>query len=269
MGKKKVLMVLLIIGILIIGISSLKVFFFLNLNKENLDPICPELKSLIYQEIQNLNYCNTLNDCTKRWVEAPATDLGCETYLLNKNANLSNIKSLFSRYRNSCSSKRGMLSCGSMVPIQFTFLDCQENKCTLNWTTDESICELFDDKIIKNNCYEKIAIIKTNLNLCDKIENQIIKEQCILSIRTKLSHNLSLCNDKNDKDSCYESMALNLYDLSICDEIIENSVRYNCYNQMAYRNHDPSICKKIPILKEYDKMRKRCESSTRVMFIIE
>ena len=93
-------------------------------------------------------------------------------------------------------------------------------------TKNESICDEFN----YSWCYHRVAVVKQDPALCEKIKSG------------------------DDRSSCYAAVAIARVDSSLCEKIIDKEDVYylaKCYKEIAIIREDPDLCKKIPYVQYY------------------
>jgi len=125
------------------------------------------------------------------------------------------------------------------------------------------LCQQLDDN--RDSCIINIAVGNNNLDVCQQISDQAIKDDCISTIVNSLAiqkDDISVCYqaiDDASKKYCMQSVTYNHNDLSYCDSDIINNNGFveECrsivlINQVA-QNNNTSLCEQIP-LQEYKDM---------------
>jgi hypothetical protein len=107
------------------------------------------------------------------------------------------------------------------------------------------ICERIEDQSSRGSCYHRVAIARHDPALCEKtgfIQSYI--EECYRDI-AKETQDLNLCEKitiQNIKNLCYSDIAVIKKDASICEQYgIDKSF---CYRQVAEAINDPAVCEK-------------------------
>ncbi|MFH1359201.1 MAG: hypothetical protein ABIH37_04905 [archaeon] len=111
-----------------------------------------------------------------------------------------------------------------------------------------------DDKLTdpfnKDNCFKSKADYLNDLFVCESINEDFIRDDCIQNIATK-NNNFTLCPTSNEgADTCYSVIASNLLDPSLCIKIGNEKVRSNCYKSIIIELQEESICRDYPPTKE-------------------
>ncbi len=105
-----------------------------------------------------------------------------------------------------------------------------------------------------NECLVKLALDSNSIAMCDSIKNSEFKFNCYREMANK-NNDLSLCEKLTGlvrepsytefTDKCYDTISKRISDSSLCDLIKTNTAKVNCYKNFAYKNIDPSFCKKL------------------------
>jgi hypothetical protein len=130
--------------------------------------------------------------------------------------------------------------------LQVTFLE------------DEELCEQLDAQ--KDQCFKNLAINKNDLDICNRIEIESLKQFCsdsIYQVQALEDSDLELCSkiqDSSQKEMCQKSIFKQVADIEMCDSeyIINNSLEEQCQSitllQKAIFRKSVNICEQIPIM---------------------
>ena len=143
---------------------------------------------------------------------------------------------------------------------------------------DLSICS--QRKGIGAGCYAVYALAKDNPQICDKTEDEFLRDMCYAQVAESLS-DASLCNRINMamgwRDECYHRVAVQTKGISLCsemgspdgrltclaetdpdrnsglcEEISDPWVRGRCYGTVAVDLRNVALCGKISDSREAD-----------------
>ncbi|VVB65994.1 Uncharacterised protein [Candidatus Gugararchaeum adminiculabundum] len=170
-------------------------------------------------------------------------------------------------------------ACGNL-PDKEKKLDCY-----LNFAEEKKeplICEkipveLLKDIFDKDYCYEKVAVAKQDVSVCDKISRaqlSLTEDACYRGFCNQraraaptitscyyqiavMEGDSSICGIFYDKyqnstaelttiGDCYSIIASKKRDPAICAQIKHNEVKDYCYYELAEFLNDSSLCEKIP-----------------------
>ncbi len=99
---------------------------------------------------------------------------------------------------------------------------------------DLSICDKSGSK--RSTCYSEISIIKNDLSICEQIPMSVphARDYCYGEI-AKIRRDISLCHkiyNSTARDSCYLDINKDKNDLSICDLIESKYTKSECYKNI-------------------------------------
>lgn len=132
--------------------------------------------------------------------------------------------------------------------LQVTFLE------------DEELCEQLDSQ--KDQCFKNLAINKKDINICNRIEDENLKQFCsnfIYQYQAQIDGNVELCDniqENSQKEICIESVFEYIGSIEMCDSeyIIDNNLVDKCESitllKKAVLRNDSATCEQIP-LEEY------------------
>ena len=147
-----------------------------------------------------------------------------------------------------CDSKSGeeKEECLEMLKsLQVTFLE------------DEELCEQLDSQ--KDQCFKNLAINKKDINICQRVEDESLQQFCtnfIYQHQAQIDGNLELCDKiKEDlqKEICIESVFEYVGSVEMCDSeyVINNDLVDKCESitlfKKAILRNDPNVCDQIPL----------------------
>jgi len=140
---------------------------------------------------------------------------------------------------------------------------------------DLNLCNSIKDSVEKNECiYDVISYLKKergdiNLNYCDKISDESVREDCNVRIFGKLDSEFVRkaipmnCNRSfyltSHKDACIYDLVIRMYekDIIYCDNIIDGNLKNNCKTDENKRVWSDFIEKSIPDCKNYETPKRR------------
>ena len=116
-------------------------------------------------------------------------------------------------------------------------------KCIMNLAIqyqDFSTCDKipYQEHGLKHGCYLCVSEAKQDLSACDRIEDQWLKEQCVLGYYVGLAkarQDVSACDGLEDwstKSRCYKIVRVDLE----CGNPLDNPDYSKCYSQIHFPN---------------------------------
>lgn len=114
---------------------------------------------------------------------------------------------------------------------------------------DPAICKEIKDEHTLDSCYYKVADVVDNVNKCKDIPSESASWQANCYERiAKLEGDIEICKQIQNAarvDLCYSSVAAYKKDSSMCDIIKDTKTKDSCYLKVAVNACDASICNKM------------------------
>ena len=134
--------------------------------------------------------------------------------------------------------------CGDISPDSSKYVKCFTDIALQN--NDPEICNADMGQI--DTCYAKVAINTRNGEICDKINDMVVRESCLRTIlRTTAVEegNPELCEqlDQFTRDICFSSLASETKKLEYCEKISDTNEKDLCY--IGVSDKHPQACDKI------------------------
>lgn len=121
---------------------------------------------------------------------------------------------------------------------------CYESTFGLMKNFSESLCESFSDYTPRTACYLKLAMIEKDFSLCEKSSGRY--QQCSWEV-AKLTKNSSLCDNLETQFEKLECLAEVTGDDSYCKQITSDLERGTCFIKLG-KNADLKRCgEDVPI----------------------
>ena len=161
---------------------------------------------------------------------------------------------LFILFLTGCASDSSKLEDSAKNDNSLPIEDCsQENQNDKDWCLyskalgngNVETCETIENQQTKDSCFADLAMaIKNDDSLCDKIQNTILKGDCLLEIAIQ-KRDFSKCDkmpDQRTKNMCYSEQAINEKDASVCEKIEED---FSDLSEEERNNLDPNMSIKL------------------------
>ena len=109
----------------------------------------------------------------------------------------------------------------------------------------------------KDSCYHLIAQSQQNSEICKKISNQTIMQDCAINIdyifyydeennfQNRLATEKEKIENRERFKEVWTAVALVEGNESLCEKIDSEGLKYGCYTIMAQSKQDPLLCNKI------------------------
>ncbi len=104
---------------------------------------------------------------------------------------------------------------------------CYRDMVSFSLSNKTEMCNEFNYKLLREECYITIAIRRENQTLCDMIDDFEDNLYCI----ALASRNTSLCEEIENqtwKDYCYQNLAILTEDIDLCNNIQTEEIRKLC-----------------------------------------
>jgi hypothetical protein len=116
-----------------------------------------------------------------------------------------------------------------------------------------STCELILDQLKKDKCLSSVSASTGNGNLCNRIQNQEMRDGCIVEVvrRNPLEYDENVCEElktQEPKDKCYKFISRSQEpggDSSLCEKIQNTEDKDTCYQEAGIRDNDVTSCERI------------------------
>lgn len=113
------------------------------------------------------------------------------------------------------------------------------------------LCEKITDETKQGTCIFDLAKVNRNATSCDKIKKFVIKRDCYYYFAIE-DKNINLCDKTGERErECYINFIEKYANEKLCENI-KYTYKYDCYHQLAFKEKDLSFCDKTLV------ERKRC-----------
>lgn len=103
-------------------------------------------------------------------------------------------------------------------------------------TKDISYCYKIKGEDRKIRCFEDVAILTKNQEICANIDSTDEQIRCLFAVKG----DYSFCETDEDKDGCYYHMAWLTLEVGLCEK--SGKWKYHCYDYIAEKTENPDIC---------------------------
>jgi hypothetical protein len=107
-------------------------------------------------------------------------------------------------YKNSCYIKVALFSNDERIcdyiPTDESLANRIANiECKAMVRENSSVCEVLDNVVDRDNCFSKVAYVKQDISICDKIERYFIKQECVEEIFIDIPFDCMGCTDLREE----------------------------------------------------------------------
>ena len=119
--------------------------------------------------------------------------------------------------------------------------------CLAKAEASPHLCELIQDYLVKDKCYEEYAEFALDPFYCSLISTQLYKNPCYENLSIAIN-DTGLCSNvapELQRDECYVRNARASRNLDACLQIKLESFRFPCIVEVASQSDNPSLCNVI------------------------